>query len=426
MTRALGFLIIFMCNFSYGQDTLSIEQVISRVMSYSQDLKLKKIEVKAADLQKREAIGQALPQLSAEISHTQNFQVPNFGGFQMLGDYGMTYTGNISQALYTFGAVGATLNAARSGIEMVNTNVLATENNIEYQAKVAFFQLLLLQRNLEINQDLLKNAQDNFNSLTRNFRGGRPPQGDALRLQADIEAKKPMVDNAKAQLKSAKMALNILMGQDPNKDFKIGGNLNTNFPILSGPILQNTLVKESPTLKSLEKSSEYQDYMADVQWSAQMPKLSLFYQFNRSDQSFSDRFAIDRTLQTQTLGISLRWNIWDGGVSHAAYQKVKVNASKMDFELQKTKDQLSQQVLSSLEQFNTYKKNVGTLEKAVSLARRSFRLSQNRFKSGRTSITELNDTQSALLQAELQEANNLFQLNSTFALLESLVGKDLK
>lgn len=416
---------------SWAQETLHLSQIIEKVENYNPDLKLKQREKDVAKFEKRAALGQALPQLSAKVSHMQNFNVPKFeipgqGTFQMQGDYSMEYGATINQALYTFGAVKAALTAAERGFEMVDIDIEATKNDVTYQAKVAYFQVLFAKQNVEINQRLLNNAQANLSILRQNFSGGRPPQGDLLRLQADVENKKPQLENAKAELKAAKIALNILMGDDPHKDYNIVGELRESFPVLSPGVLQNDLEKEAPVLKVLEKNAEFQDSLADIQRSATLPKLGLFYSFNRLDQSYTERFSKDQTLTTSTLGVSLNWNIWDGGISHANYQKAKVNASKSLLDLQKAKDSLNRQVLASLEQFNNYKKNVSYLRKAVVLARESFRLSQSRFRSGRTSITELNDTQSLLLQSELQQSANLFQMNMTYSLIESLIGKDLK
>lgn len=427
----LTLMIISMGFPAYAQESYNLDQVLEKVSTYSPELRSKQIEKQIADYRKREALGSALPQISTRIAHTQNFNVPKFeipgsGTFQMQGDYSMEYGASISQALYTFGTVSAALRAADKFFAMVDSDITNTKNNVVYQAKVAFYRALLAQRNLEISQSTLKNAEDNLNILMRSFSGGRAPQGDLLRLQADVENKRPLVQNAKAELRSSKIALNVLMGNDPLVDFNIVGKLRTSFPILSGPILQNILIKEAPTLQTLNRSAEYQDELANVSKSVFLPKLGLFYNFNRLDQSYNDRFDRDQTLTTSALGIALNWNIWDGGISHAAYQRAKVEASKAHLDVQKTKDTLTQQVLSTLEQFNNYKTNISSYEKAVSLAKRSFQLSQNRLRSGKTSITELNDTQSLLLQTELQQASNLFQMNSSHALLESIVGKDLK
>ncbi len=432
MKRFIAILTLTLCALpAQAQDSLRLEDVIEKVRAYNPDLKSKMIEKKIAKYTKREALGQALPQISAKVTHMQNFNVPKFdipgmGTFQMQGDYAMEYGATVTQAIYTFGAVSAAVRAADKLFTMVEVDVDAARNNVDYQAKMAFYQVLLAQRLLEINQAMLKNAQDNLSILRNNFRGGRPPQQDLLMLQTDAESKKPAVENAKAELKAAKIALNILMGEDPNKEFSVVGKLRSNYPTYSAPHLQTVLVKESPTLKYLEQSSEYQLEVANVRKSLFMPKLGLFYNFNRLDQSYNDRFDRDQTLTTSALGIGLNWNIWDGGISHTAYQKAKASAEQSQLTLQKTQDQMSQQIFASLEQFNTYKKNISTLENASDLAQRSFQLSQKKLRSGQTSITELNGTQSALLMAQMQQATNLFQLNITHALIESLIGKDLK
>jgi outer membrane protein len=427
MKSIIGFgLILFFSNSVFASETLSLEQVIEKVKTYSQELKLKLADKQTAGLEKKQALGSALPQISFQAAHNEYLVVPSFGGFQLQGNYELQYGLTVKQALLRFGAVGAALKAAKIGNEMVDYDIVASKNNATYVAKAAYYQILLAQRNLEINQNLLRNAQDNMSILRKNFSGGRPPQGDLIRLQADIENKKPLVQNALADLTSAKMNLNILMGEDPNKDLVITGGLKLPPNDLDPVYLQNLTNMHSPSIKMLEKNLVFRDKLADVEWANTMPKLDLLYSFSHNSQSFNKRFDDDRTIKSSMLGLQLSWNIWDGGVTRANYQKSKVNVSRSEVELQKTKDQFNNEILSNVEKLNGYKKNVSSYESAVSLARKSFQLSQNRFRAGKTAITELNDTQSLLLQSELQQARNLYQMNLAYALIENLVGTEIK
>lgn len=420
-------LILTISKVSMAQEIVQLDQVIEKVKSYSQELKVKIADKKIAKSSKRQALGYALPQITAKIGHSEYLKVPSFGGFQLQGNYELDYGFTINQALYTFGAVGAALKAAKVGLDMVDLDILASENNVTYVAKTAYYQVLLAKRNVQINQNLVKNAQDNLSILRNSFQGGRPPQGDLIRLQADIENKKPLLENANAELKNAIINLNILMGEDPNKKIDVAGELNSNFPLLDSVYLENMFNTHSPAIKALKKNVEFQESLADVERSDMFPKLGAFYSFGRNNQSLSDdRFAVDRKIETSVIGVAINWNVWDGGTSNAEYQIAKVTASKSEFELQKTKDTLSQQIFSTMEKVNGFKVNVSSYDKAVDLARRSFQLSQNRFRSGKTSITELNDTQSLLLQSELQQALNLFQMNVAYAQIENLIGAEIK
>lgn len=411
----------------FAQEALTLDQAIEKVKSYSQELKSVIAERKTNKLSRREALGRALPQISANVGHSDYFKIPSFGGFQLQGNYELEYGVTVSQALYTFGAVGAALKAAKVGLEKSDLDVLVSELNAEYVAKAAYYNILLAQRNVEINEGLLKYAQDNLNILNRSFSGGRPPQGDAIQIQADIENKKPMVENALADLKIAKANLNILMGEAPTKPLKVVGELNSRFPNLNYDILERQIDANSPSLKAQEKFVEFQSSYADVMWAETMPKLGAFYRFNTIQQSLGEgRFDNDRQLDTSVWGLSITWNIWDGGITHTNYQKAKVQVSQAEIQLQASKDQLNQQVVATMEKLNGYKNNVESYRKAVDLARRSFQLSQNRFRSGKTSITELNQTQSLLLQSEMQQAQNLFQMNMSFAQIENLIGSELQ
>ncbi|MEZ4871078.1 MAG: TolC family protein [Bdellovibrionales bacterium] len=65
--------------------------------------------------------------------------------------------------------------------------------------------------------------------------------------------------------------------------------------------------------------------------------------------------------------------------------------------------------------------NILNDRRSVQLAEQNFRLSQNKFKTGKVSVTDLNNNEALLTQAKLSYAIHQFQLAESLAMINRLV-----
>ena len=62
----------------------------------------------------------------------------------------------------------------------------------------------------------------------------------------------------------------------------------------------------------------------------------------------------------------------------------------------------------------------------MDLAERSFRISQKRFATGQSSVTEINSSEFALTQARISLSNNIFQIHTSLAEINKLAATEDK
>lgn len=400
---------------------LSLQDSIEKAKKYSPLLKIEEVNIEQIEHDKRKALGLALPQISTEYTINNFTTKPSYGEFSLSSDYERTLGVTVSQALYTFGAVENAVKAAESATKMAELKQRLTVREVEYITKATYYSVLLAQEQLSIAKVSLKNAEDNLKILQNYFSSGRPPMGDLIRLKTDIALRRPQVEEAKSVLEQAKSRLKIVMGIKNDSTITLKDDFNTQFKNIKFKKLSNHLLNKELQVQALEQQIEFSDNISKAQRGRMLPSIGAFYSYSSSQRSDNKIFDTDDTIDSSVVGLKVSWDIWNGGQNRAEYKKALAEKTRGQIELQNAKDNLYLQLEQTVQSFSTLQKNIKNDKEAVKLAKQSFKLSQNRFKSGKTSVTELNSTEQLLTQAQIALALHKYKLNESYALIQKMV-----
>lgn len=416
----ISFFLIFSAESLYAKEAkapvIKLEQAIQLAKENSEDLALAINAVQKNESLYRDVLGTALPQVSFDTTWQKYFQNARYPTM----NYQLSTGISISQTLWAFGRVGAAINAADHGLEAGKLQKQITEDEVVYFAKSAYFLALYTQYQVKIANQSLQNAKDNLSILTNKFSGGRPPQGDFVRLQSDVMARTPNLKNTEASHESALWALAITLGFDSPEQFKLPVDYDITFPKLNTKELLSKLNDEQIRIRALNESLKYAKEAARVYKAADLPSIVAIGSYNKAALS-ADPVSVDDLSETSFVGVSLQWNIWDGGSTRAKYQQALADQRAAALTLKKTKEQLKLQLVSKITSYNKLSESNAAAKKAVELAQKSFNISQRKFRTGQTSVTEINGMDAALTQAQLGYAANVYQIHSTLAEIQNLL-----
>lgn len=412
----------FASSVAFGQQTisLSLSEALERARATDQNILLRQVELERTEWQYQEALGSALPNISAEATAARYLEKPSFGGFSLNSNYETTGSVTVTQALFSFGAISSALKAADVARILGRKSQEATVREIEHAVRVTYSSALLAQDQLRIARQSLKNAEENVNILRRSFGGGRAPQGDLIRLQADLASRRPRVSEAEANYQNTLLSLKRLTGIAIDTEIRLADSPPTEFAALDLNTRVESLRKEQPQLEALRQTVSLQESLADARWSTLMPSLGAFYTYSSSARSEERFLGNDSRINTSVLGLSLRWNLWDGGTTRARYKQALVDQKVAEIQYDKSLRDFELELKQQIQEYDSKRRTLPDAEQAVSLAQQSFRISQNRFRSGKTSVTELNDAEYQLTMAESQKALILFNIQQTLSNIERL------
>ena len=125
-----------------------------------------------------------------------------------------------------------------------------------------------------------------------------------------------------------------------------------------------------------------------------------------------------------TIGLSLSWNLFDGGAARARYRQGKQRAQENTFRFAQRRDAIRQEVETSFYELEKNNRNITTTAREVISARESLRLARLRFQAGVTTQREVVDTQRDLTQAEVRHSNAINDYNKRLVELQRRTGLD--
>lgn len=399
---------------------LTLEEVEKLARANSEEIQLKMSALDKRQGQYDEALGTALPQLAADATWQKYFKEPVFFGNQVPISQQFQSSITVNQTLWAFGRVAGALKAAKAGLKIGNLEKKLSEIEIIYMAQMSYYTVLFADKQLEIAKENLKNAQENFNILNRKFSGGRPPQGDYVRLKSDVAARTTMLKAAETNAEQARMTLAELIHKDEDTQFKLVTPFREKFPTLNREDLLQRVEQEQPRLQVLEESVKFNSEVARVQKATSLPVLSAFGSYTYSG-------AADRPLNSDDLfsssyaGLALTWSIWDGGSNRARYRQALSDKTTAEIGLRQGRRQLVLSLKKSLKNYENLISVNGTAKEAVDLAQQSFKISQRRFATGQASVTEVNSTEAALTQTKTALSANIFEIHSALAEISNLL-----
>ncbi len=400
---------------------ISLNEAIEKAKNYSPEIKLQSNQIEKAQLERRSILGRALPNVSTSYGINHYIERPVISGFSLNSKFERTFDFTIRQALFSFGALSGGLSAAKVALGVANLQKEMATRDITYATKVAYYSSLLAKKQLEISNTSLQNAKDNLKLLQRYFSSGRPPQGDLIRLQADIASRKSQLEEAVYNQKLAHTQLRTLLGIDNSTSVQLTDEFKSNYSEINVLEMKEDLKKNQPQLQALEKQIEYHEELSRVQNSKLYPRLDAVFNYSSSDRSDAGVFSRDSNVNSAAIGVTLTWDIWSGGTNRADYQKALVDRSRAEIVLAQQRDQLLSQFDAKVDEYNTLRTNLSNDKQSVLLAEQSFRLSQNKFKTGKVSVTDLNNNEALLTQAKLSQALHQYQIAESLATIRRLV-----
>lgn len=421
--KSISFVLFVFCvSLSPLAQALSLEEAISLAKRNSEELKIKQVELQKREAQKREVLGTALPQISVDATWQKYFKEPVFYGNPVAITYQLQSGVSVSQTLWAFGRVSAALNAAKAGLKIGELEKELTENEIEYLTTVAYYGVLLSETQLKIARQTLGNARENLAILQRKFSGGRPPQGDLVRLKSDVSARIPQVNTAESEYRQAIMTLAQMIGSENPEDLKLTTSFASEFSPLNENELLSKMKSTQPRLQLLRETIKYNSEVARVQSALDWPVLSVFGNYTYSGAS-SESIRSNDLYDSVYGGLALTWNLWDGGQSNAKYRQAISDRMIAELGLEQGQESLSLDLKKNIQSYKALTESHSSAKEAVSLAEKSFAIAQRRFRTGQAPVTEVNLTESTLTQARLGLALNLFQIHSTLAQIKNLTAE---
>ncbi|CAK6699714.1 TolC family protein [Synechococcus sp. CBW1107] len=424
---------------------LSLKDVENLAEVNNPNLKAIATQVDQAQSQLRTQIAAWYPTLSVNASSLPSYT----GGNQRITQPTTDITGQTSRSTqYTYTdrwAMGASLTAqwdvinpqrvpqiaaARDQFEQSKNQYLIALRELRLQAAQFYFKLQLDDDTVRIGQQSVRASLVSLRDARARFQAGVATKLEVLEAETQLARDQQLLTNALADQSISRRNLARLLDLPQNVSPTAEEPLR---PLgVWTPSLQESVIAAYAFREELDNAlldisaanSQANSALGSVQ-----PFLTIFNSLDGTRFDGVESVLVDLPGRSgwaveNSVGLSARWNIFDGGAARAQYRQAKQRAQENSFRFAQTRDDLRFQVEESFYQLRQANRNIQTTSREVISSRESLRLARLRFQAGVSTQREVVDNQRDLTQAEVRYATALAEYNNNLALLRRRTGLD--
>ena len=288
--------LLFCCSISQAQNKKwTLEECVQYAVQNNISIKQTELDSKTALIDKRGAIGNFLPSLNVNASHSWNIGLNQDITTGLLQNQTTQFTSagaNVGIDIYKGMQNQNTLRRANLSIVAAKYQLLKMQEDIALNVANAFLQVLFNKENLKVQKQQLEINEKQYARSEELVNAGSIPRGDLLDIKATVALNNQNVVVAENVLLISKLSLAQLLQL---KDFE-------NFDVVDDSDFrdENNILAQTPNAiydKALEGRTELKIARTNLEIAeknvviakgAYQPTLQGFYSFN-SRVSYSDR-----------------------------------------------------------------------------------------------------------------------------------------
>lgn len=390
------------------QKTITPNEAISLALENNYGIKLANNEIELAKNNASILNSGYLPTVTGNAGSTFNIdnteaEFSNGNSTVLNGAESSRYNASVNLNYTLFDGLGRSYDykQLKQRYQLTELEARETIENTVFQLFTVYYNVaqltentLALQQSLEISRDRLLRAQYQFDY-------GQSTKLGVLNAEVDINNDSISVINTKQQLINIKRDLNVVMGNTLAGDF--GVDTDVDFKVLydKEELFQKAKTKNISLLQ-IEKNIAISGLDIKSGKSAYLPTLGLTgtYGWNKNNNNAASFVAVS-TSSGVSGGLSLSWNLFDGGSTITRVKNAKINLESQQLQKQQLQIQLERDFNNAWDDYHN-KLNIYKLQEAnIIKSQNNFNRTEEKFKIGQVNSIEFRQAQLNLLNAEL-------------------------
>lgn len=425
--------------------TWTLEECVKYAIENNISIKNTALDIKTAEINKKGAVGNFIPSLNANTSHSWNIGLNQDITTGLLRNQTTQFTsvgGTLGVDIYKGLQNQNTLRRANLAIVASKYQLLKMQEDIALNVANAFLQILFNKENLKVQNEQLSISEKQLARSEELVKAGSIPRGDVLDIKANVATNKQNVITAENALLISKLSLAQLLQLKDFYDFDVVDteNIKDENNILAQPATAiYDKAKELRTeLKIAKTNLEVAQKDLDIAKGAFQPTVQGFYNYN-TRIAYADRIGLDQNgnpvtrpalpfwdqfkdNKGQAFGAQLSIPIFNGWSVKNNVERNKVNLEKSKIALEQQELDLQRNVYTA---FTDAKGALKTHESAVvSLESRqeAFNYAKERYAVGMMNSFDFNQAQTLLTNAQSEVIRTKYDYIFKIKILEFYFG----
>jgi|GEM_PF-1054779 len=396
---------------------LTLKQAFKTALKENEQVWISRQDLKNAQTDITVATSGLYPQLSVRGAHTRQKESGFSAGADGTGSGGSlistpdrynTLTFELDQHIYQWGKVWSAREIAGHYYESSKYRHLRNVQEILYQVSVQYYEVLLGRKSIEIAENALKRAIQQFDRASAQFEVGILTQTDVLRAEVQVAQSREQLERARNHYDIALERLALEMGVE-SVPGPIEEPSERTFNPLEISQLYDIAINNRPDFDEATKVLSAADERVEFEKADYFPNLSLTGQYILTDE---DELFYGDSYDWQA-SLVLSYPLFTGWKTSAEVDRALSEKSQARYTLDRLRKQIRNEVRSVYLDIQTQQKVIDQLEQQVKSSRRNYEQVSAQFDQGLLTAVDQVDAFTALNEAEnrLAQAYYTYQLD---------------
>ncbi|MCQ2131706.1 MAG: TolC family protein [Bacteroidaceae bacterium] len=416
----------------FGQQVdLTLQRAIEIALAENPTIRVADKDIELKKVASDEAWQSLLPTVDGTLSLSHSIKVAemrtSMGTFKMGMDGSTTANGGITIAIPLFApAVYQNMKLTKEDILLAQEKARGSRLDLINQVKKAYYGALLSSDSYDVMKKNYDLAKENYDVVEQKFNVGKVSEYDKISAEVQVRSMNSAVVSAESGKTLALLQLKVLMGIDPNIDINIAENLKEyeGQLSLSGANYDEAELENNSAIRQIDQNTSLLQRTRKILSTNFMPTVAMSLSGQYQSMS-NDNWNVFQYKYSPSLSLAFSVSV---PIFHASnFTKLKSNKIALS--------QLSDTRLNTYRQLNmaaeSYKQNMASniaqIEsnaEAVKQADKAVTISSKRYEVGRGTILELNQSETALTQAELTYMQSIYNYLVNKADLDYTLGRE--
>lgn len=388
--------------------SLSADEAVQTALKNNKLMKVNESKIRQAQAKLAESRTAQYPTLNATASYTklspvEPFKVPgmNIEIFPTILD---NYTSRLtaSQAIFSGFRISANIALNEALTKATQYDLETSKNTLIHDVLTTYWGYYKLVKSKESMEKSIIQLNSHIKDIENFMSVGMAIENELLKVQvqkSNLELTLVEMDN---NLDMIGIALATLMGVDTDTKFIISdspSSINSNLMMLN--VSRDSAMANRPELKAAEERIKASQSGVTLARASYFPQINLManYNFSNPNQRIFPTKAEFRGTWDITLAFSM--NLWSWGASSRQEEQAKEQLLQAEMGKDLIADGLNQEVSSAVMNYNRSFNKMEATKQLQAQARENLRVTQEKYKAGSATSSELLDAETSILLADI-------------------------
>lgn len=324
--------------------------------------------------------------------------------------------GDLGWTLYDFGRTGASVDRADAQAALSRENATLTRDDVVFNAKVAFYNVLRAENTLEFQQRNVGQRETLLRQAQAFYETGVRARIDFVRAEANLYDSRALLGQARNELRVARIILLQRIGLDSSSEFILRGDFDES--TLPGSLAEwiEEAQRNRPELRALLEKERAAQESLRLARAGYRPYLEGGAGYGYA----ADDFPLK---QNYSVAVTLSQPVFSGFLTREQVREAEASLSSVRHEITELRRRVRLEVERSAYSVQEAGERLAARRKQREAAEENLRLATARYEVGAGDIIEMTDAQTQMVSADTETVNTAFDYAVSQASLLRAMGR---